>query len=339
MTTKPLVKLTQFELAKAIEVLYKVKINLDYVGIDSYGYELPQLLEANGIRITGAQEFQPGDLYHTTGICRAAIAGTPFQRLFPDSHVWKCAAKALIFKSTQSEDIDAAVIKDALVHAYAVYGIPANENPVLIGFVSTQNEWQTLHEAWLQENPPPPGESKWTGYANSSACLRSELTTVEQWKASNTKPQFVIYSPKEASGDGCGFWSNIDGWGEFEQATRFTEIESRTLNLPLSPGGDARWVPAPMVLMLTKTAQDLAARYGHTSADSNTTLLTKVNPDASDGHDEMMDLNVCGVGTSAYFEWVSEYGDPIGDVFHTAQISEDDLPLISTDTPVKGDAP
>ena len=64
-----------------------------------------------------------------------------------------------------------------------------------------------------------------------------------------------------------------------------------------------------------KTARQVATHYGHTNIDSNTTLKSMVNPDASDGHDEIMDLRVCGTGIDAFFEWITEYGDPIGDVF------------------------
>jgi hypothetical protein len=66
----------------------------------------------------------------------------------------------------------------------------------------------------------------------------------------------------------------------------------------------------------TRTAKELAQRYGHTNEKSRTVLLEKPNDDASDGHDEMMDLAICGVGDDAFLEWVSEYGDPIGEVFN-----------------------
>jgi hypothetical protein len=65
-----------------------------------------------------------------------------------------------------------------------------------------------------------------------------------------------------------------------------------------------------------KTAKHAAAVNGHTNQDSATTLRTMVNPNVTDDHDEMMDLNVCGTGDEAYFEWVNEYGDPIGDIFY-----------------------
>ncbi len=63
------------------------------------------------------------------------------------------------------------------------------------------------------------------------------------------------------------------------------------------------------------TAQALAEKCGHTSIDSNTTLKTKINPDASDVHEETMSLRVCGTGPDAFFEWVTACGDPVGSVF------------------------
>ncbi|MBY4673887.1 hypothetical protein K6W12_24960 [Burkholderia multivorans] len=55
---------------------------------------------------------------------------------------------------------------------------------------------------------------------------------------------WVVYSPNEsATSDGAGFWSNEYGWVEFDQATRFSAEESRTLALPVALGRDARFVP------------------------------------------------------------------------------------------------
>ena len=81
----------------------------------------------------------------------------------------------------------------------------------------------------------------------------------------------------------------------------------------------------------SKTAKDLAARYGHINEQSSTTLKTEANPDASDGHDEMMDLNVYEFGDAAYFEWATEYGDPIGDRFYVVDIADEDLPNAESD--------
>lgn len=75
-----------------------------------------------------------------------------------------------------------------------------------------------------------------------------------------------------------------------------------------------------------KTAKQLALLYKHPDRVSFTTLKTIVNEDASDGHDEMKDLNVSGIGNNAYFEWVNECGDPMGDVFYTLEIDSSELP-------------
>ena len=58
-----------------------------------------------------------------------------------------------------------------------------------------------------------------------------------------------------------------------------------------------------------KSAQAIAAEHGHTNMDSATTLATvTVN-----GIEH--DLRVCGVGKEAFFEWINDGGDPVGDVF------------------------
>jgi len=59
-------------------------------------------------------------------------------------------------------------------------------------------------------------------------------------------------------------------------------------------------------------ATEMAAHHGHTNRDSCTWLKTVPNPAAAD---EDIALQVCGVGANAFFEWVTEYGDPVGDVF------------------------
>lgn len=53
----------------------------------------------------------------------------------------------------------------------------------------------------------------------------------------------VIYSENESGiSGGAGFWSNANGWGEIDQATKFVGVEIRNLNLPLSTGSDAKFV-------------------------------------------------------------------------------------------------
>jgi hypothetical protein len=72
------------------------------------------------------------------------------------------------------------------------------------------------------------------------------------------------------------------------------------------------------------TACEVAAKHGHTNIDSCTTLETKVNPNTTDGHDEMMDLRICGVGEDAFFEWINEFGDPLQDIFYELDDDTDD---------------
>lgn len=60
---------------------------------------------------------------------------------------------------------------------------------------------------------------------------------------SSTK-SWVIYSPNEsATSNGSGFWSNKQGWVELDQATHLSAEETQSLALPISLGGDARFVP------------------------------------------------------------------------------------------------
>ena len=57
------------------------------------------------------------------------------------------------------------------------------------------------------------------------------------------------------------------------------------------------------------SACEVAAQKGNIGGDSCTTLAT-LNVDGTD-----FDLRVCGTGSEAYFEWINDGGDPIGDVF------------------------
>lgn len=55
---------------------------------------------------------------------------------------------------------------------------------------------------------------------------------------------WVVYSPNESAiSDSAGFWSNEFGWGQFDRATLFSAKETGSLQLPISTGGDARFVP------------------------------------------------------------------------------------------------
>jgi len=64
--------------------------------------------------------------------------------------------------------------------------------------------------------------------------------------APESPTRYAAYSPNESAiNSGAGFWSNQEGWTDQEHATSFSLDEARTLNLPLSVGQDAQWVPFP----------------------------------------------------------------------------------------------
>lgn len=54
--------------------------------------------------------------------------------------------------------------------------------------------------------------------------------------------RFVIHAPSESSDWAPVFWSNESGWGDLENATRFSHAESQTRGLPPASGQDARWL-------------------------------------------------------------------------------------------------
>lgn len=60
----------------------------------------------------------------------------------------------------------------------------------------------------------------------------------------------VIYSEKAAEDNGCGFWSNDDGWTLVDNATLFTAAERQKLSLPTCPGNDACWITLAQALAL-----------------------------------------------------------------------------------------
>lgn len=60
----------------------------------------------------------------------------------------------------------------------------------------------------------------------------------------NAEGKFLIFSENEsAMNQEPMFWSNQDGWGDFGSATLFSEQERADLELPISAGNDARWLP------------------------------------------------------------------------------------------------
>lgn len=55
---------------------------------------------------------------------------------------------------------------------------------------------------------------------------------------------FMIYSSNESAiSCGNGFWSNEFGWTCIEDATLFSENDRAAVQMPISTGGDAKWIP------------------------------------------------------------------------------------------------
>lgn len=69
----------------------------------------------------------------------------------------------------------------------------------------------------------------------------------------------------------------------------------------------------------------LALQCGHLSRDANTTLHTAVLDEG------VYQLRVCGRGADAYFEWVDQLGDPVGDVLSEIDFDQVEATLAPDD--------
>lgn len=65
---------------------------------------------------------------------------------------------------------------------------------------------------------------------------------------------YVIYAKSEDGGEAGGFWSGTFGWVGFPEAQLFTPHEAETMSLPMSAGGDAKWLLAADGLRLHREA-------------------------------------------------------------------------------------
>lgn len=64
------------------------------------------------------------------------------------------------------------------------------------------------------------------------------------------------------------------------------------------------------------SSKELARQNKHASAEATTVLHTVARGD----HE--YELRVCGLGAGAYFEWIDQLGDPVGDVFTTVDFDQ-----------------
>lgn len=79
------------------------------------------------------------------------------------------------------------------------------------------------------------------------------------------------------------------------------------------------------------SSKELARQNGHASGDATTVLHTEARGDRE------YELRVCGLGTGAYFEWVDQVGDPVGDVFTTVDFDQVEATLAPVER--EGEAP
>ena len=94
---------------------------------------------------------------------------------------------------------------------------------------------------------------------------------------------------------------------------------------------DAGLDPAGAFPAVTSSMQ-MAMQNKHVSRDALTVLHTV----SQEGKEH--ELRVCGCGTGAYFEWVDQIGDPVGDVFTEVDFDkvEETLALVDRDIAAPG---
>ena len=94
--------------------------------------------------------------------------------------------------------------------------------------------------------------------------------------AARLVPRYMIFSESEAEATSIreGFWSNEGGWnergwGDYTEATRFSEAEKQAFPLPDSARSDAKWITlasmASFIQEQDKRAATAAARSAPTS--------------------------------------------------------------------------
>jgi hypothetical protein len=69
--------------------------------------------------------------------------------------------------------------------------------------------------------------------------------------------------------------------------------------------------------MTNITADFLSEDYGHMNENSSSDLLDITHDDVD------YCMRVCGIGNDAYFEWVDDDGNPIGDMFYSIKSYDD----------------
>jgi hypothetical protein len=107
----------------------------------------------------------------------------------------------------------------------------------------------------------------WKGTLGASLKHLAARLATEAAQARNAPQsvQYVIHSLSERQADQDGkvgaFWSNEEGWGGFESATRFSTAERMSNMLPISTRGDSEWMLVEEAQELTDIAKAKAAGF------------------------------------------------------------------------------
>lgn len=128
--------------------------------------------------------------------------------------------------------------------------------------------------------------------------------------------------------DGGWYWADEQDRGEIAAGEHHTEglawrdlAEARRHVLEdagLEPEG---------VFSTFASSQRLALQYKHSSPEATTVLHTLT----LEGGD--YELRVCSTGALAYFEWIDEIGDPVGDAFGAIDFANVAATLAPADRP------
>ncbi|NMM04207.1 hypothetical protein HHL24_40935 [Paraburkholderia sp. RP-4-7] len=88
--------------------------------------------------------------------------------------------------------------------------------------------------------------------------------------AARLVPTYMIFSESEAETTSIreGFWSNEGGWGDYTEATRFSEAEKQAFLLPGSARSDAKWGTLASVAPFFQEQDERAAKATARSAPS-----------------------------------------------------------------------
>lgn len=178
------------------------------------------------------------------------------------------------------------------------------------GFWSNSEGWTELESATLFT----PAESRTFG-------LPLGASSDAAWLAGADAARTVLAAliKQELINDGFDVAQAPDGrwyWADEQDRDEVTAGEFAIASLAWRDLAEARRhvleeadLDAAGAFLTTASSRELALQHQHHSADSATTIHTATRDDGE------FELRVCGTGETAYFEWINQLADPVGDVF------------------------